>query len=136
MCYSRGIGQEQIQWCKTWVKSSLKWDDSIQLFCPWVFIFFKHNSITVEAMGAVLYVPFIFADREKCWFGSSMWWLPLCNGNRLYFHSGYVPWLQRYFSNSSWFELLCNKLNITDREPKWMLQFQTITGARHYLHFS
>jgi len=55
----------------------------------------------------VLCVPFIFADSEKHWFGGCTWWLPLCNRNHPYF-------LQRCFSNSFWFVLLHNELNIAD----------------------
>ena len=53
-------------------------------------------------------------------------WLPLVhNGNHLnIFHSDYLDYMQRCFSNRSWFVLLCNKLKIADRERKWILQFQ------------
>ena len=119
----------------------------------------KHNSITAKATGLIfllfdvasarevpfgtpqyvqcilqgltsvlLCVPFIFADSEKHWFGGCTWWLPLRNENRLYF-SWWLPWLQRCFSNSSWFVLLCNELCIPDREGKWILRFQMISGA-------
>jgi len=46
-----------------------------------------------------------------------------------------IPWLQRSFSNSYWFVLLCNELNIADREGKCILQFLTMDGARGTIVF-
>ena len=31
--------------------------------------------------------------------------------------------LQRCFTNSSWFKILCNGLNIADNEAQWILHF-------------
>jgi len=50
------------------------------------------------------------------------------------FHSSYF-YLERHFSNTSWFVLLCNESNIADREGQWILQFQTITGAHSTITF-
>jgi len=51
----------------------------------------------------------------------------------------YISWWlllsQRCFSNSSWFVLLCNELNIPDREGQWILQFQTIIGVHSTIVF-
>jgi len=82
--------------------------------------------------SVLLCVPFIFPDSEKHWFGGCMWWLSLCNE---YFSSATI--IQRCFSNSSWFVLLCNKPNIADREGQsWILQFHTMAwGAQHHYIF-
>jgi len=55
--------------------------------------------------------------------------------NHLYF-SWWFPWLQRCFSNISWFMLLCNELNIADREGQWIFRFLTIIGAHGTIVFS
>jgi len=79
-------------------------------------------------ISVLLCVPFIFADSKKHWFHGCMRWFPLHNRNCLFF-SQWLPWLQRCFSNSSWFILLCNESNIADREGQWIFEFQTITGV-------
>jgi len=43
------------------------------------------------------------------------------------FHSGYLHYRGAF---QTVLVLLCNKLKIADREGKWILQFQTITGMR------
>ena len=72
--------------------------------------------------SVLLCVPFTLADNGKSWFGGCTWWLPLRIRNCPYF-SYRLPWLQRCFSNGSWFVLLCNQLNIANRERQWILQF-------------
>jgi len=43
------------------------------------------------------------------------------------FHSSYLDYRG---ASQTGFVLLCNKLNIADREGQWILQFQMITGVR------
>jgi len=69
-----------------------------------------------------------------CWqWNVLIWWLHVMASfncvMEIPYCSYWLLWLQRYFSNSSWFILLCNKLKIPDRERQWILQFQTIAGA-------
>jgi len=78
----------------------------------------------MHSSGTYQCPPFIFADSEN-----SVNLVVACDGfhwvmrNRPYF-SQWILLIQRYFSNTSWFVLLCNKSNIADREGQWIPQFQ------------
>ena len=71
--------------------------------------------------SVLLCVPFIFADSKKCQFGSSTRWLP--------FIMEIVRSLQKCFSNISWFEMLCNGLNIADNGYSTFQMIIDIAGA-------
>jgi len=74
-------------------------------------------------ISVLLYVPFISTDSEKCPFDGSTWWLQ--GGNYPYL-SWWLLWLQRCFLNSSWFILLCNRLNRADKKHNGYFTFQII----------
>jgi len=59
----------------------------------------------------------------------------LCVARNYLYFSLWLLWLQRCFSNSSRFALLCNKSNIAGRKGQWIHQFQTETGARSTMVF-
>ena len=52
--------------------------------------------------SVLLCVPFNFADNEKHQFDDSIWWLPLCNRNRLCFFI-VTTLITDVLSSSSWF---------------------------------